>query len=802
MGRKINVISFVFFVFFTLSVVFYYPIISGKIPLNGNLLVGLWPPLNFLEWPEFPAGIPFKFMGVDEVREFYPLLDFTYDSFRSGVIPLWNPYNFSGYSHIGNFASAVFYPIHLSMFILSKAWVLVLLKLSVIVLSGSFTYLYLKTIKLSVRSSYFGAFAFALSSTMQIWNAEIWQSAHSFLWLPLTLCCIEKIIREQKIQFALLLGVSVAMSIMAGYIQPTIYLLMVSFAYFLFRIFIEKKKELKTIIKVFFGFILGFGIAGVQLIPAIESYMLSPRSMVTLADLNVSFLLPLAHIVTFFVPDFFGNIVTQNWFLSRPGQYYENMIYVGIVPLILVPFAFFFKKYLNYVAFFLISALISLSLTFDLPTSRLIYDLSIPFLSSAIPIRIIFITSFAASILSAIGLEWWIIEKDKRKTLMGILPLLLIFIGIGSFIYYSIANNLKIGSFPDNWYFISARNFVILGVFAAGSISLLLLGQYFLKIKNYLSIVIILLLLVSSFLFTQKYISFSDSKFLYPNHPLLQFIKENQGFYRYWGYGSAALPNNFATVYKIYSPEGYDPVNISYYNELLSSGRNGEYEGAFSRSDALLYAVIEFPFKDVSDPRYRIMDILGVKYIGFEKGELSKIEQARLAPSRYEKVWEKDNFIIFENKKVFPRVYLADRFVLRSGREELLREIYDKNINLRSTVVVSETLPIQETTSSGSAQILSYTPNKVIIETQTDEPKILVLSDSFYPGWKAKVNDVESKIIRSDHALRGVAVPQGKSRVVFSYDPLSFKIGLFLTAGSILISMLIYLRRGRNVNKA
>src|SRR3990172_8139416 len=124
MGRKINVTLFAFVVFLIFSIIFYYPIIFGKVPFNGNFLVGLWPPLNMLTWPEFPAGIPFKFMGVDEVREFYPLLDFTYNSFRSGIIPLWNPYNFAGYSHVGNYASAVFYPLHIFMFALDKPLVL------------------------------------------------------------------------------------------------------------------------------------------------------------------------------------------------------------------------------------------------------------------------------------------------------------------------------------------------------------------------------------------------------------------------------------------------------------------------------------------------------------------------------------------------------------------------------------------------------------------------------------------------------------------------------------------------------
>src|SRR3989344_2141582 len=788
MGRKINVISFVFFVFFTLSVVFYYPIISGKIPLNGNLLVGLWPPLNFLEWPEFPAGIPFKFMGVDEVREFYPLLDFTYDSFRSGVIPLWNPYNFSGYSHIGNFASAVFYPIHLSMFILSKAWVLVLLKLSVIVLSGSFTYLYLKTIKLSVRSSYFGAFAFALSSTMQIWNAEIWQSAHSFLWLPLTLCCIEKIIREQKIQFALLLGVSVAMSIMAGYIQPTIYLLMVSFAYFLFRIFIEKKKELKTIIKVFFGFILGFGIAGVQLIPAIESYMLSPRSMVTLADLNVSFLLPLAHIVTFFVPDFFGNIVTQNWFLSRPGQYYENMIYVGLVPLILSFFSPLYKKAKSYFVFFLFSALISLSLALDFPTSRMLYDFSVPFLSSAIPIRVVFVLSFAVSILGALGLEWWIENSDNKKKLLAILPPFLIFAILGLFLIYAIRTNLQIKGFPNDWYIISARNSAIPFAVFIFCLSIVLLGFFKKSLRKPLVLVLYLIFALQSFVFAQKYFAFSNAEFLYPRAPFLEFIKKNQGLHRYWGYGSASLANNFATVYKIYSPEGYDPVNIRAYNELLSSSRKAKYDGIFSRSDALLYPVSDFPFESAMSTKYRIMDLLAIKYIGFEKSEFEKINKQRLSPERFKKAWEDKNFIVFENLKVYPRAYLSSFYLNIQDQKKAINKLYEPSFDSRKTVILSEKVPLAGKVGVGSASIISYSPNRVEVKVESEKPQALVLSDAFYPGWKAEINNKPSRIFLANSALRAVVVPKGKSNVIFEYKPLSFYLGAFITLFSLAVS--------------
>src|SRR3989344_1678600 len=801
MGRKINV-SFLLkvFVFLLLPIIFYYPIILGLLPFNGNLLIEHWSPLSFLKWPGFPLGLPVKFMGMDEILEFYPLLDFTYSSFRSGIIPLWNPYNFAGYSHIGNWASAVFYPIHISMFLVSKPLVLIFLKVSAIALSLFFTYIYLRSLKLSGSSSYFGAFAFAFGATIQIWNSEIWQSVHAFLWLPLVLFSIEKLIRERKIQFTILLGFSIAMSIMAGYVQPTIYLLIFSFIYAIFRFLLSKGKNIQTTIKLGGGYVLGFSLPALQLFPAVEAYFFSPRSQVSLHDLNVSFLLPLNHIITLFIPDFFGNIVTLNWFAALKGQYYENMIYTGVVPLVFIPLSFWLKNYRSYVIFFVAAALISLSLIFNLPTSKLIYDFSIPFLSSAIPIRLVFITSFAISVLSAFGLEWWLNEKSKLKVLFGPFPFFLIFAGIAYFIFNAYINNISIKSYPDNWYVISARNFVIPASFAMGSLLILLLSQFFLKLKKFLVSLLILAAFVSSFVFTHKYISFSDKKFLYPTHPLIEFIQQNQGNFRYWGYGSAAVPNNFATVYKIYSPEGYDPVNNIFYNELLSSGRFGKYEGAFSRSDALLYAVTEFPFKDLNDTQYRIMDVLGVKYIGFEKEELLKIEQKRLDPSRYEKVWEKDNFIVFENKNAYERAFLVDRFILRTNKQSYTQEIYDENIDLKNTVVVSENLPFTENNSSGKAQILSYLPNKVEIETESKGSKILVLSDAYYPGWKAKVNGVHTKIYRVDYAFRGLLVPSGNNRVVFYYFPASFYIGILLTSVAVLISGFIFFRNKGNVN--
>ncbi|MDP2649440.1 MAG: YfhO family protein [bacterium] len=794
-GKKEFII--VFLALTIIALFFFLPIFSSKIPFNGNLLAAFWSPFKFEKWANFSSGVPFKFMGVDEVREFYPLLDFTYDSIKNKTIPLWNPYNFSGYPHLANWASAVFYPLHLSMLIFSKVQTLIFLKISAIILSGFFTYLYLRSILLSKYSSLAGSLFFSLSSTMLVWNAEIWQSAHSFLWLPLAFFSIEKLTRTKKFSYAVLLSLSIALSIIAGYIQPTIYLLILVLAYSLFRTLLIDKRNINNLVKISLGVIIGLGMSGVQLLPGIESYLLSPRSMVGLKELNINFLVPLNQLVTFIVPDFFGNITTQNWFLTRPGQYYENMIYVGLVPLILSFFAPLYKKAKPYFIFFLFFAFVSLSLALDLPTSRMLYDFSVPFLSSAIPIRIVFVLSFAISILGALGLEWWIENSDNKKKLITLLPLLLVFAILGMFLFYAVKTDLQIKGFPSNWYIISVRNSVIPIIVFIFCFSILLFGFFKKSLRKILGLILCSVFLVQSFLFSQKYFSFSQKIFLYPKAPALEFIKENQGLYRYWGYGSASLANNFATVYKIYSPEGYDPVNIRAYNELLSSSRKAKYEGIFSRSDALLYPVADFPFESSKSTKYRIMDLLGVKYIGFEKSEFEKIDKKRLDLERFKKAWEDSNFIVFENLKVYPRVYLASFYLNIPDRKTAINKLYDPSFDSRKTVILSEKIPLQGGVGEGSASIVSYSPNKVEVKVESEKSQIVVLSDAFYPGWKAEVNNKPSKIFLANAAFRGVFVPEGKSNIVFKYSPLSFYLGSFITFFSLIISGVIVFLSGR-----
>jgi uncharacterized membrane protein YfhO len=73
----------------------------------------------------------------------------------------------------------------------------------------------------------------------------------------------------------------------------------------------------------------------------------------------------------------------------------------------------------------------------------------------------------------------------------------------------------------------------------------------------------------------------------------------------------------------------------------------------------------------------------------------------------------------------------------------------------------------------------------------------LVLSDLHYNGWKAFVDGEERKVYKADYIFRAVQLREGKHIVEFVFDPVSFKIGLSISALTLLvvIPLLAYILR-------
>ncbi len=75
--------------------------------------------------------------------------------------------------------------------------------------------------------------------------------------------------------------------------------------------------------------------------------------------------------------------------------------------------------------------------------------------------------------------------------------------------------------------------------------------------------------------------------------------------------------------------------------------------------------------------------------------------------------------------------------------------------------------------------------NALAVRTDTRGPGMLVISDSYYPGWRAWMDGEPAPIHRVNYGFRGVQVPGGRHTVAMRYEPASFRVGLFVSLAAL-----------------
>jgi hypothetical protein len=156
---------------------------------------------------------------------------------------------------------------------------------------------------------------------------------------------------------------------------------------------------------------------------------------------------------------------------------------------------------------------------------------------------------------------------------------------------------------------------------------------------------------------------------------------------------------------------------------------------------------------------------------------------------------------IYRNDDALPRAYVVSQARVISDDEELLTELLDQTFNPRRTVLLRPASGQKPFSYFPTADPLSliplspeYSPNTVKIEVALDRDGYLVLSDIYYPGWRAYVDGEEREILRANYAFRAVPLESGQHIVLFKYDPLSFKVGLaisLITWGAIIFGLTV-----------
>lgn len=751
---------FPFLTLFLVTIVFFWQFfLKGVMPIPADTIIGLYHPYRDLYAKDYPNGVPFKnFLITDPVRQQYPWKNLSIDVLKRFEIPAWNPYSFSGTPLLANFQSAVFYPLNIIFFILpfKISWSLLIFLQPL--LAGIFLYLYLKNLKLDNYSSFFGAVVFSFSGFFTTW-LEWGTILHTGLWLPLILLSIDKIfffpkeisnskyqianihIKNKKllVWFGILLFSTVS-SFFAGHLQTFFYISIVASVYVLSRTLKDRKFNILFVFLIFS--ILFLLLTSVQWIPTLKFITLSAREL-DVNWLKEGWFLPWQNLIQFIVPDFFGNPTTLNYWGA--WNYGELTAYVGVLPLIISLFALIFRRDKK-TYFFAGVLIVSLILILPTPIAKIPFVLNLPFISSSQPTRLIFLIDFSLAVLSAFGLNYLFKKEKLKEILLPIIIVGLFLVGLFGFIQF-----VSLPGITTENLLVARRNLIFPSMIFISSTALLLSFFKTKKdFKKYILCLLILLTVFDLFRFSWKFNTFSESKYLYPQTASIDFIKNNIGDYRIATADSRILPPNFSSIYGLQSIEGYDPLFLNRYAEFIS---------AINRNKPNIDPPFGFNrIVRVENFSSDLFDLFGVKYV---------LSLSDVSEEGFIRVFEEGQTKVYENKNVYPRVFFINNVVAAKDKQDAINFMFDPLFDPRKTAIIEKSLEKRDI-GIGKAEIKSYSENRVVITTENDKDGFLILTDTFYPTWHAKIdNKSEVEVFISDYVFRGIFVPAGEHTVQF-----------------------------------
>ena len=737
-------------------------VLDHKIPFPSTYLVNHslpWSLYNKFWGPVKNDAMP------DVVSQLYPWKKLTIEIWKSGAIPLWNPYSFSGTPLLANYQSAALSPFNLLFFVFpfNDAWSLLILFQPLV--ASIFLYLFARSLGISKLGSLIAGIAFMFCGFMVVWMAYGTLSM-VIAFLPLMLFSVEKFVREKGFKYAILLSISIALSLISGHFQTSLYSLLVVFGYI--GVHYYRERDHKIFILLFVYVLLGIFLAMPQLLPTAELYIHSVRSSIFTTAGGI----PFWAFVTLFAPDFYGNPVTRNAIIT----YIEWASFVGIVPLFLACSTFFIRRN-PYGIFFQIVAVASFLLVMDSPIQLLIQNLHIPVISTSTPSRMIVIFSFSLCVLAGFGMDA-IISAIKKREMRSTLVSLSVMGGILMSVWISL---FLFKPFSLEQIIVAKRNFLLPSILFFAVI--VLIGvSYVVHFRykatvNIMAVLLIMLATVDSLRFVQKWIPFDPASLAYPQLMSLEVIKKTAGTNRVFG----RLGNEVVNYFEIFGMEGYDPLYIKRYGEFIRSSATGEFTQA-ERSVVNINKLGKFV--------NRINDLLSVAVIFHPKADTVQTWAFPVGkdPKRFSLVYKDYVVWLYKNTTMLPRPKLYSSYEVIKDEKAIINRLYSSQFDYKNRLIVET--PIagvpRDGSGNGSARFIKYTPHMIEIVVQTSAPALLFLSDNFYPGWQAYIDGQKTQIFRTDYTFQSVTVGKGRHRVIFRYEPLSFTLGVvFLGIGLI-----------------
>jgi len=738
-------------------------ILHGGVLGQGDIL------FRFVPWSAYrPTGWRIGNLLLADVPEvFYPFTAHARDVIRQGGFPLWNAAAGAGQPFFASFQSAVLSPFTAIAYALPFPAGLTPAVGARLFVAGLGMFVFLRRLPLSAAAAMFGGVAYLLNPFSIVWLEH--PLAAVAAWLPWLLCAVDACARQPSARTVALTAIAFAVTLLSGHPETAFKVFLLTGAYTIYRAAVSRRFW-PTIAAVALAALAGALVCAIQLLPFLE-YAGTSRVLALRAAVGAPlFTNPPASFVTTFVPDFYGTPLGRTFVLG--GNYCEQQVYPGIVTWAFAALAPFNRTHRAVAVFFLVMGCLAALVMYDLLGAARVALLLLPPLRVAALSRFGLLLIAGVVIAAAIGADaLFDAAAHRRDRLRHGLAVLVAAFAIAAVVALFLQQQRSLLVDGRQWVH-TVRAAQDAGALLAASVALVFL---FPLLARPAAIALTLVLLSVDLLgFADGFHPLSPRAYLFPPAAEIEIVRRDPSLFRVGGWDDALVPNS-GMQYGLQDFRSYDGIGVTAYSELLDVAFR--FAGGTHRM--------------VNTGALPLLDLLNVKYV-LTPADID------LPADRFMRLRDGATRV-YQNLKVRPRAFLADRVTVQQGAAAL-RAIRDGAFDASREAIVGAPLdassqPEAAAGSPGLATVRGYDDARVAIETEADGRRLLVLTDVFYPGWTARIDGAAAPIHRVNYAFRGVTVPAGRHLVEFRYEPRSFKVGAALSAlGVVLVGVLFWRR--------
>lgn len=722
------------------------------------------------------APTPFDPRGGDLLAYYYPMLKYGFAQLRSGQLPLWDPYQSCGAPFLAIPNIGLLYPLYLPYLFLDAATALNVDVILHLVIASWTMFLLCRHFHMGRGPSFIAGLVYAYSGSMLL-KLYFPNFLIPVAWIPLIFLLVDDILWHRSWRSCAALAVVVGVTLLGGNVQFSYFTALALLPFVVVRSLLVIREQRLSALMAAGGVLTLAGtlavlVAAVRVLPAAEYLRETWRPPGSL-DIRAASMMAIpvrAFVVNLFTPGP-PPPATSAW----SGVDVQREVYVGVMPTALALLGLLWWTNRSVSLPIVIAGIASAGYAFGTATPFYALMFKLPGGNWFRGLdRALIIFAFSMAFLSGAGLEAMLRRARKvggfdapAKRITYLLPL------VAGLVIVLLGVALGDGRGTKLLACYGGLMIAILGILCGfGSRMLVRTG----------GLVAVALLVVWDLFAAHRYPGVLPSQldhYLSQYDSLFQRIRDKQGLDRtyIWSSMNRSAPLQFYSdvakaglMHGIWMVTDYEPLSGQRIESYLATLGPG------------VFSPIGYHSFRLSRRNVRLLDLMGVRYVVMQTGQEDKvIENAPEISTRWTLLSTEDGVSLYEHPDAMPRSFIVDHVEVESQADRLLARL--EEVNLRQVALVEEafdaevTSGIRQVGAAAQVEITGYAPNHVTISADAPNGGFLVLTDQYYPGWRAFVDGVPTRIYRADYLFRGVRVPAGEHRVEFIYRPATFLAG-------------------------